>query len=47
MAKAKMDLSFNFGANVKPKKRRTGRKGKRKAGGNAWAAYVGESKRRR
>jgi hypothetical protein len=43
---AKIDLSFNFGANVrKPKK---GGKGK-KAGGkaNAWTAYTSGSKRRR
>jgi hypothetical protein len=37
----KLDLSFNFGANVRPKAAaRTG--GKKKAGGrgNAWRAYV-------
>jgi hypothetical protein len=45
---AKMDLSFNFGANVKPKKPKAG-KGRRRKGrkSDAWTAYVGRGKRRR
>lgn len=41
----KFDTSFNFGANVKPKKKAEKGKGKKKAAGakksNAWRAYTG------
>jgi hypothetical protein len=45
MAK-KPDTSFAFGANVRTKKAKGGKKsgGKSKKGGNAWAAYVGGGK---
>lgn len=43
---AKVDLSFNFGFNRKPKKRRGGgKKGGKKS--DAWRSYVGTGRRRR
>jgi hypothetical protein len=40
---AKVDVSFNFGANEKPK----AKKGKKSGGkSNAWAAYVGAKRKR-
>jgi hypothetical protein len=44
---AKIDTSFNFGFNVKPKKKKAPKKRKRVGKkGNAWTAYVtGQGKR--
>jgi hypothetical protein len=42
---AKVDVSFNFGANVKPKKPKAGGK-KRRGRPGAWAAYVGSKRKR-
>jgi hypothetical protein len=43
---AKVDLSFNFGANVKPRKARKKAKGKGGSTGHGrWAAYVSGKKR--
>ena len=41
---ARFDTTFNFGANVKPKKKQPKKGGKGKKGGkksNAWRAYTG------
>jgi hypothetical protein len=50
MAKSRFDTSFNFGANVKPKKAKSGgtRKGKRKlsAAQKATAVYYMKARRR-
>ncbi len=43
---AKRDASFNFGANARPKKGRSGGGKKGGKGGSNWQAYVGEKRKR-
>jgi hypothetical protein len=41
MAKSRPNITFNFGANVKPKKRKKAKQPKKRGGkANAWTAYV-------
>ena len=42
---ARFDTSFNFGANVRPKKKPKGKKGRGNKS-NAWSAYISSKKRR-
>jgi hypothetical protein len=44
---AKVDVSFNFGANVKRRKPKGAKKGRRGGKGGAWAAYVSGKRRGR
>jgi hypothetical protein len=41
---ARVNVSFNFGANRKPKKAKPG--GKKGGRSNSWAAYVGGKRKR-
>ncbi len=43
---AKVDVSFNFGANVRPKKKAKSAKKGKSAKSDAWQSYTGGKRRR-